>query len=84
MEDVQELVKQYGKEPEWFIGEMFCIKCQSIVKVRKDVYLKRLINGKKLEQSEEHVNRNYLCRKCSGGRSVKKDEYYKMVKESEE
>ena len=67
------------KEVKWFIGEMHCSKCNSTVKVRFDVYLKRVLTAKENGFSEEQMNAQYVCRNCAGSRTVKKKDFYAML-----
>lgn len=83
VEEVREMEKEIGGKPKWFIGEMFCHECKSVVKVRYDVYLKRLLRAIEKGQTEEEMNRSYECRKCHSGVSIKKEEFFEMLKEGQ-
>ena len=82
-EEVSVLKKELGEDVKYFCGVMYCGECKREAKVRKEVYIKRLIVGKKKGLSEEEVNRQYLCRRCRNGNTVKKEAFYEMLKEKD-
>ena len=83
-EDVVEVVEEVEDmeipEPEYFCNMMVCSKCNCEKKVRKDVYIERMKKAAIKGIDEKEMNRNYLCSNCRNGRSIKKDEFYTMLK----